>query len=180
MSSQHDLTESKSFDELLVTSQNVWLSQSQSSSLDLRSGDYRGKSMTVRTSCSSLVLVFPAKLWGVFGLINLLVSGFLDPAVPRHTLFLSFFTTYLHLLLFFPSGPFRDCLDAQESGQSTSGMYLIKPDETERPVQVWCEQDIDNGGWTVIQSRKDGSVNFFRNWDNYKVMTMALPLPCPS
>jgi len=55
-------------------------------------------------------------------------------------------------------------------------MYLIRPGEAERPLQVWCEQDIDNGGWTVIQRRRDGSVNFFRNWENYKVMTMALPL----
>lgn len=55
-------------------------------------------------------------------------------------------------------------------------MYVIKPDEAERPNQVWCEQDIDNGGWTVIQSRRDGSVNFFRNWDNYKVMTRTVPL----
>uniref|UniRef100_A0A3B3VK30 Angiopoietin-like 1b n=1 Tax=Poecilia latipinna TaxID=48699 RepID=A0A3B3VK30_9TELE len=68
----------------------------------------------------------------------------------------------------FPSGPFRDCQEAQEAGHSTSGMYLIKPDEAERPVQAWCEQDIDNGGWTVIQRRRDGSVNFFRNWDSYK------------
>ena len=52
-------------------------------------------------------------------------------------------------------------------------MYLIRPDEAERPVQAWCEQDIDNGGWAVIQSRRDGSVNFFRNWDNYKVMTVT-------
>lgn len=79
--------------------------------------------------------------------------------------------------LFCPSGSFRDCLAAQEVGHSTSGMYLIRPDEAERPVQAWCEQDIDNGGWTVIQSRRDGSVNFFRNWDNYKVMTVTLPLP---
>lgn len=43
-------------------------------------------------------------------------------------------------------------------------------------MQVWCEQEIDNGGWTVFQSRRDGSVNFFRNWDNYKVMTMTLHL----
>ena len=52
-------------------------------------------------------------------------------------------------------------------------MYLLKPDEAERPMQVWCEQGLDNGGWTVIQSRRDGSINFFRNWDNYKVMTNA-------
>lgn len=91
-----------------------------------------------------------------------------------------FLTANLPLSLFFLSGPFRDCLAAQEAGHSTSGMYLIRPDEAERPVQVWCEQDIDNGGWTVIQSRRDGSVNFFRNWDNYKVMTMTLPLLCQS
>ncbi|XP_027875388.1 angiopoietin-related protein 1-like [Xiphophorus couchianus] len=69
---------------------------------------------------------------------------------------------------FSTEGPFRDCQEAQEAGHSTSGMYLIKPDEAERPVQAWCEQDIDNGGWTVIQCRRDGSVNFFRNWDSYK------------
>ncbi|XP_057714376.1 angiopoietin-related protein 1-like isoform X2 [Corythoichthys intestinalis] len=69
---------------------------------------------------------------------------------------------------FSAEGPFRDCLEAQEAGHVTSGMYLIKPDEAEKSMQVWCEQDMDNGGWTVILSRKDGSVNFFRNWENYK------------
>lgn len=44
----------------------------------------------------------------------------------------------------------------------------------ERQMQVWCEQEIDNGGWTVIQTRRDGSVNFFRNWDNYKVTIAGL------
>lgn len=89
----------------------------------------------------------------------------------------SFLLVTLPSYLCFPPGPFRDCLEAQEAGHSTTGMYLIKPDELERPVQVWCEQDIDNGGWTVIQSRRDGSVNFFRNWDNYKVMTIRPPRP---
>lgn len=87
-------------------------------------------------------------------------------------------TTHLSFLLFFPSGPFRDCLAAQDAGHATSGMYLIKPDETERPVQVWCEQGIDGGGWTVIQTRRDGSVNFFRNWENYKVMTVTFDPFC--
>ncbi|CAL8311363.1 angiopoietin-related protein 1b [Gadus morhua] len=65
-------------------------------------------------------------------------------------------------------GPYRDCLHAQEAGHTGSGVYLIRPEEASRPLQVWCEQGMDNGGWTVIQSRRDGSVNFFRNWDSYK------------
>ena len=56
-----------------------------------------------------------------------------------------------------------------QAGHDTSGMYLLKPDGSERPFQAWCEHDLDNGGWTIIQRRKDGSVNFFRNWESYKV-----------
>ncbi|XP_040914311.1 angiopoietin-related protein 2-like [Toxotes jaculatrix] len=67
-----------------------------------------------------------------------------------------------------PSGPFKDCLEALEAGYTTSGMYLLKPDNGNRLMQVWCDQRHDPGGWTVIQRRQDGSINFFRNWDTYK------------
>lgn len=67
-----------------------------------------------------------------------------------------------------PSGPWKDCLQAIEDGHSTSGMYLVKPENTNRLMQVWCDQRHDPGGWTVIQRRLDGSVNFFRNWETYK------------
>ncbi|KAG5285432.1 hypothetical protein AALO_G00003300 [Alosa alosa] len=69
---------------------------------------------------------------------------------------------------FSSEGPFRDCFQAMQAGHSTSGMFVLKPDGSEQAVQAWCEHDVDNGGWTVIQRRKDGSVNFFRNWDSYK------------
>uniref|UniRef100_A0A673J3P7 Angiopoietin-related protein 1-like n=1 Tax=Sinocyclocheilus rhinocerous TaxID=307959 RepID=A0A673J3P7_9TELE len=75
---------------------------------------------------------------------------------------------FTHLCVLVSRGPFRDCLQAMQAGHSTSGTYLLKPDGTETPVQAWCEHDVDRGGWTLIQRRKDGSVNFFRNWDSYK------------
>ncbi|XP_030628831.1 angiopoietin-related protein 1a [Chanos chanos] len=65
-------------------------------------------------------------------------------------------------------GPFRDCFQVRQAGHSTSGMYLLKPEGTDKLIQAWCEHGLDNGGWTVFQRRKDGSVNFFRNWENYK------------
>lgn len=67
------------------------------------------------------------------------------------------------------TGPFKDCYQVRQAGYSTSGMYLLKTDGTDRLTQAWCEHGLDNGGWTVLQRRKDGSVNFFRNWENYKV-----------
>lgn len=71
-------------------------------------------------------------------------------------------------------GPWRDCLQALEDGHDTSSIYLVKPENTNRLMQVWCDQRHDPGGWTVIQRRLDGSVNFFRNWETYKVRTAHL------
>ncbi|NP_001103281.1 angiopoietin-related protein 2 precursor [Macaca mulatta] len=69
---------------------------------------------------------------------------------------------------FTSEGPWRDCLQALEDGHDTSSIYLVKPENTNRLMQVWCDQRHDPGGWTVIQRRLDGSVNFFRNWETYK------------
>ncbi|XP_071835463.1 fibrinogen-like protein A [Apostichopus japonicus] len=49
-----------------------------------------------------------------------------------------------------------------------SGVYLIQPDDALEPFRVFCNNSIDGGGWTVIQRRVDGSVDFFRKWYDYK------------
>lgn len=71
--------------------------------------------------------------------------------------------------MFQTPGPFRDCYQVRQAGHTTSGMYLLKTDNSEQLMQAWCEHSLDNGGWTVLQRRRDGSVNFFRNWESYKV-----------
>ncbi|DAA21094.1 angiopoietin-related protein 1 isoform X2 [Bos indicus x Bos taurus] len=69
---------------------------------------------------------------------------------------------------FINEGPYKDCQHAKDAGHSVSGIYMIKPENSNGPMQLWCENSLDPGGWTVIQKRTDGSVNFFRNWENYK------------
>ena len=54
-----------------------------------------------------------------------------------------------------------------EAGVRNSGVYTIDPDNT-GTFQVYCDQTTAGGGWTVFQKRLDGSVDFYRGWDDYK------------
>ena len=65
------------------------------------------------------------------------------------------------------SGVYRDCKDALTKGQTTSGVYTIKPDH-QPDFQVYCDMDTDGGGWTVFQRRETGLVNFDRYWIDYQ------------
>ncbi|XP_058120350.1 angiopoietin-1-like [Anopheles ziemanni] len=49
-----------------------------------------------------------------------------------------------------------------------SGTYLLRSGEDSEPFEVFCEQTKFDGGWTVIQHRYDGSVDFYRNWTEYR------------
>jgi len=61
----------------------------------------------------------------------------------------------------------RDCSEIYKSGERRSGLYTIKPDDQEA-FKVFCDMKTDGGGWNVFQRRQDGSMDFYRNWQDYK------------
>lgn len=54
------------------------------------------------------------------------------------------------------------------------GFYRIhKPDNAQLPtnlnyIWVWCEMDIPDGGWILLQERVNATFNFLRNWVSYE------------
>ncbi|KAH8298508.1 hypothetical protein KR044_008955 [Drosophila immigrans] len=50
-----------------------------------------------------------------------------------------------------------------------SGIYqILVPDYSVHPFIVSCDEDSHGGGWTIVLRREDGSVDFYRFWQQYK------------
>ncbi|XP_025092073.1 ficolin-1-B-like [Pomacea canaliculata] len=61
----------------------------------------------------------------------------------------------------------ESCRDWQTTG-IRSGVYSIQLPQNSSQKRVWCDMDTGDGGWLVFQRRKDGSVDFYRNWTQYE------------
>ncbi|XP_055597034.1 ficolin-2-like [Uranotaenia lowii] len=60
----------------------------------------------------------------------------------------------------------QTCADIPER---VSGPYQIQPSVGfQKPFEVFCDQDYEEGGWIVIQNRFNGSVDFHRDWAAYE------------
>ncbi|XP_014886035.1 microfibril-associated glycoprotein 4-like [Poecilia latipinna] len=77
------------------------------------------------------------------------------------------------LLLLVPllaSSQILDCNDVYLQNPSRpSGVYTTYPTGSTSGIQVYCDMDSHGGRWTVFQRRMDGTVNFYRNWNDYKL-----------
>ncbi|XP_040261512.1 ficolin-2-like [Bufo bufo] len=62
----------------------------------------------------------------------------------------------------------QDCKSLLEKGFIFSDWYIIFLDGNQLQ-KVLCDMHTDGGGWAVIQRRYDGSVDFQRDWESYKM-----------
>uniref|UniRef100_A0A8D0GQ92 Angiopoietin 2 n=1 Tax=Sphenodon punctatus TaxID=8508 RepID=A0A8D0GQ92_SPHPU len=64
---------------------------------------------------------------------------------------------------------FKDCADVFKSGITSSGVYTLTVPNTGEKKKAYCDMETGGGGWTVIQRRADGSEDFQRTWEEYKM-----------
>ncbi|XP_067360746.1 fibrinogen-like protein 1 isoform X2 [Channa argus] len=62
----------------------------------------------------------------------------------------------------------QDCAEIFRLGIKENGIYTIQPDMQRPALEAKCDMETAGGGWTVIQNRQDGSLDFNRTWQEYR------------
>ncbi|XP_036957502.1 fibroleukin [Acanthopagrus latus] len=62
----------------------------------------------------------------------------------------------------------QDCAEIYKLGIKENGIYTIQPDLHRAALEAKCDMETAGGGWTVIQNRQDGSLDFNRTWQEYR------------
>lgn len=62
---------------------------------------------------------------------------------------------------FYTDDVMRDCVDWQQSGMTTNGIYSITPIGF-KPFDVYCDMTTDGGGWLVSSYKCIISVDEYR------------------
>uniref|UniRef100_UPI00358E5D3B fibrinogen-like protein 1 n=1 Tax=Myxine glutinosa TaxID=7769 RepID=UPI00358E5D3B len=68
----------------------------------------------------------------------------------------------------FETPEYTDCSEVFNAGYQQSGFYRLRPLLASNVVLRYCDMS-DGGGWTVFQQRTDGSIEFNRSWEEYKM-----------
>ncbi|XP_055698557.1 angiopoietin-4 [Phlebotomus papatasi] len=96
-------------------------------------------------------------------------GGIIFPSVKNKP---SVVTTFTTDILSFKDVKGFSCVDLLNAGMRQSGVYYLQiRGTTYWFLKVFCEQEIGDGGWTVIQRRDDFGEpreNFNRDWADYK------------
>jgi len=52
----------------------------------------------------------------------------------------------------------QSCWDLRSSGHTQSGIYKIKPSSDSSTMQVYCDMDVNGGGWTLVGSVHENNI----------------------
>ncbi|XP_060780606.1 angiopoietin-2a isoform X1 [Neoarius graeffei] len=64
---------------------------------------------------------------------------------------------------------YSDCAAIFKSGNKESGVYTLTIPDTKEQIKAYCDMDTEAGGWTVVQKRFSGLVDFDQTWKEYKM-----------
>ncbi|XP_075893431.1 fibrinogen-like protein 1 [Nelusetta ayraudi] len=62
----------------------------------------------------------------------------------------------------------QDCAEIYKLGIKESGIYTIQPDLHRPALEAKCDMETAGGGWTVVQTRQHGSLDFNGTWQEYR------------